>query len=44
VHFESHRIALADRGGGTVLPALWDGEKLHQGLDDVLAALEALSR
>jgi len=44
VHFESHREALAARGGGDLLPALWDGERLHQGLADVLAVLEALSR
>ena len=28
--------------GGTRLPALWDGEKLIQGEEDVLAALETL--
>jgi len=43
VHFESHRAALVAHGGGAVLPALWDGRALHQGLAPVLAALEALS-
>jgi hypothetical protein len=28
--------------GGEKLPALWDGERLHQGLDGVLAALDRL--
>ena len=41
VHFESHRKALADRGGSGTVPALWDGSELHEGLPRVLAALEA---
>jgi len=44
VHFESHREALSRRGGGEVLPAFWDGERLHQGLEEVLAALERARR
>jgi hypothetical protein len=28
--------------GGTRLPALWDGDKLIQGEEEVLAALETL--
>ncbi len=43
VHFESHRAALVELGGGSVLPALWDGRTLHQGLGPVLAALENVS-
>jgi len=30
--------------GGRVLPALWDGERLHEGQRAVLAALETLRR
>ncbi len=43
VDFESHRAALAARGGETT-PALWDGARLHTGRDAVLSALEALAR
>jgi len=43
VHFEEHRAALAARGGGPT-PALWDGARLHQGLDAVLAALERMAQ
>lgn len=38
VAFDSHRDALAARGGGPT-PALWDGARLHEGLDAVRAAL-----
>jgi hypothetical protein len=30
--------------GGTVLPALWDGARLHEGESATLAALETLRR
>jgi hypothetical protein len=43
VHFESHRAALAARGGERT-PALWDGSELHVGREAVLAALERLAR
>jgi len=42
VDFESHRAALAARGGAAT-PALWDGARLHAGRDAVLAALDALA-
>ncbi|HEX9309001.1 MAG TPA: hypothetical protein VF894_16020 [Anaeromyxobacter sp.] len=38
VAFDSHRDALASHGGGRT-PALWDGARLHEGLDAVRAAL-----
>ena len=40
VAFDSHRSALAERGGGPT-PALWDGARLHQGMGPVRAALRA---
>ena len=43
VDFESHRAALAARGGERT-PALWDGSQLHEGREAVLAALEGLAR
>jgi hypothetical protein len=43
VDFESHRAALAARGGERT-PALWDGSRLHVGREEVLAALERLAR
>ena len=43
VDFESHRAALAARGGEQT-PALWDGMQLHVGRESVLAALERLAR
>lgn len=36
VAFDSHREAFEARGG-KVVPALWDGERLHEGRDAVLA-------
>jgi hypothetical protein len=38
VVFDSHRDALAARGGART-PALWDGARLHEGLDAIRAAL-----
>ena len=43
VDFESHRAALAARGGERT-PALWDGAVLHVGREAVLGALERLAR
>ncbi len=43
VAFDSHRDALAARGGGAT-PALWDGDRLHVGRDAVRAALVAARR
>jgi len=43
VGFDSHRDALAARGGA-ITPVLWDGERLHEGLDAVRAALEQAAR
>jgi hypothetical protein len=40
IEFDSHRDALAARGGAAT-PALWDGARLHVGLEAVRAALEA---
>jgi hypothetical protein len=43
VDFPSHRDALAARGGAAT-PALWDGVRLHEGLEAVREALAALAR
>lgn len=43
VDFDSHRDALAALGGAPT-PALWDGARLHEGLEAVRAALEAAAR
>jgi hypothetical protein len=43
VAFDSHRDALAARGASTT-PALWDGERLHEGLAAVRAALTQRKR
>ena len=41
--YEEVRADFTARGGVTT-PALWDGERLTQGPDDVAAALTALSQ
>ena len=40
VAFDSHRDALASHGGSAT-PALWDGERLHEGIAAIRAALRA---
>jgi hypothetical protein len=42
VDFESHRAALASRGGERT-PALWDGVRLHVGREAVEVALARLA-
>lgn len=41
VHYEEAAAALRERGGAR-LPSLWDGAKLHEGEEAVLAFLDAL--
>lgn len=43
VAFDSHRDALAVHGGGRT-PALWDGARLHEGLEAVRSALAGVAR
>lgn len=43
VAFDSHRSALAARGGGRT-PALWDGARLHEGVAAIRAALHEVAR
>ncbi len=40
VAFDSHRDALAAHGGGPT-PALWDGARLHVGIEAIRLALDA---
>ena len=41
VYFEGHRARFVELGG-THAPALWDGERLHEGPEAVLRALRAM--
>lgn len=41
VYFESHRARFVELGG-THVPALWDGVRLHEGPEAVLRALRAM--
>jgi len=43
VAFDSHRDALAAHGGAAT-PALWDGERLHEGVAAIREALAAVKR
>jgi hypothetical protein len=43
VDLEAHHRATGGQGAPT-LPALWDGQKLHEGVDAVIAAIAALPK
>jgi hypothetical protein len=40
IYYAEVAADLRARGGGSILPALWDGACLHEGLDAVLAKLD----
>lgn len=42
LYYPEVRDALAERGGGDV-PALWDGTRLHEGIDAIRAVLSSVA-